>query len=412
MKARRATRAALGLGDPGLKTYTYVDDFGTTATYADRKRSRWVLSLLLPLLPLVAIALAEATGWRMLLWSPLAFIYLAVPLLDWLIGVDADNPPEPVVRELERDPWYRWLTYAALPVHAVVLVLGIWYAVEWTEAPVERLAVVLSLGFMAALAINTGHELGHKRERLDQWLSRVALALSGYGHFRIEHNLGHHVQVATPEDSASARMGESLYRFLLRELPGGMRRAWRLEAARLQRAGRPAWSVHNEILQAHAITLLLQGGLVAWLGWQALPWLVLHNLFAWFQVTGVNYIEHYGLLRQRHPDGTYERCRPRHSWNSNHAVSNLMLFHLQRHSDHHAHAERRYQSLRHFDEAPQLPAGYMGMLLLAEVPPLYYWIMDRLLIEQAGGDLRRINVDPARRSALERRYAGAMPSPK
>ena len=162
MKARRAIRAALGMRDPGLKTYTYLDDFGITATYADRKRSRWVLSLLLPLLPLVAIALAEATGWRMLLWSPLVFIYLVVPLLDWLIGVDADNPPEQVVPELDRDPWYRWLTYMALPVHVVVLVLGIWYAVEWTEATVERLAVVLSLGFMAALAINTGHELGHK----------------------------------------------------------------------------------------------------------------------------------------------------------------------------------------------------------------------------------------------------------
>jgi alkane 1-monooxygenase len=395
-----------------MKTYVYADDLGAPASYADRKRRRWVLSLLLPLLPLIAIVLAEATGWRVLLWSPLLFIYGVVPLLDWLIGVDDDNPPESIVPELERDPWYRWLTYAALPVHVLVLTLGMWYVVEWAQTPAERLAIVLSLGFMAALAINTGHELGHKRERLDQWLSRVALALSGYGHFRIEHNLGHHVQVATPEDSASARMGESLYRFLLRELPGGMRRGWRLETARLRRAGLPAWSAHNEILQAHAITLLLQGGLVAWLGWQVLPWLVLHNLFAWFQVTGVNYIEHYGLLRQQRPDGTYERCRPRHSWNSNHSVSNLMLFHLQRHSDHHAHAERRYQSLRHFDEAPQLPTGYMGMLLLAELPPLYFRVMDPLLLAQAGGDLGRINVDPRRRTSLASRYALGTPSPK
>ncbi len=395
-----------------MKTYTYVDTFGTTAFYADRKRTRWLLSVLLPFLPLAAIVLAEATGWRALLWSPLAFIYLGVPLLDWLIGVDADNPPEAVVPELERDPWYRWLTYIALPSHLCVLIVGMWYAIEWTQAPTDRLAVVLSLGFMAALAINTGHELGHKRAPLDQWLSRIALALAGYGHFRIEHNLGHHVQVATPEDSASARMGESLYRFLIRELPGGMRRGWRLEVARLNRAGERAWSVRNEILQAHALTLLIQGGLVAWLGWQALPWLLLHNAFAWFQVTGVNYIEHYGLLRQKRPDGNYERCRPRHSWNSNHAASNLMLFHLQRHSDHHAHAERRYQSLRHFHEAPQLPTGYMGMLLLAELPPLYFRIMDRLLIERAGGDLRQINLDPARRTTLQRRYARAMSSPK
>lgn len=395
-----------------MKSYAYLDDFGARASYVDTKRWRWTLSLLLPFLPLAGIALAEATGWRAWLFAPLVVIYAVIPLLDWLVGVDRDNPPEAVVADLERDGWYRALTFAAIPVHLLVLVIGIAYVVEGAKGPVESIGLVLSLGFVAALSINTGHELGHKRGRLDQWLSRVALAVAAYGHFRIEHNLGHHVHVATPEDSASARMGESLYRFMLRELPGGMRRAWRLETARLRRAGRSSWSVHNEILQAHAMTLLLQGGLVAWLGWEALPWLVLHNLWAWFQVTGVNYIEHYGLLRARRQDGAYERCRPRHSWNSNHSVSNVMLFHLQRHSDHHAHAERRYQSLRHFDEAPQLPTGYMGMLLLAECPPLYFRVMDPLLLAQAGGDLGRINVDPARRAALELRYGTACASPK
>jgi alkane 1-monooxygenase len=207
-------------------------------------------------------------------------------------------------------------------------------------------------------------------------------------------------------------MGESVYRFALREIPGAIRRSWRLEAARLRRAGRPAWSAANEILQAHALTLLLQGGLVAWLGWKALPWLVLHDLWAWFQLTGVNYIEHYGLLRRRREDGSYERCQPRHSWNSNHAVSNVLLFHLQRHSDHHAHAERRFQSLRHFDEAPQLPTGYMGMLLLSYCPALFFRVMDPRLLRLTGGDLAQINVDPARRCALRRRYPALSSSPK
>lgn len=375
-----------------MKSYAYVDGHGLASRYADTKRWRWTLSVLLPLLPLAGIALAESTGWRVLLWSPLFVIYVVIPLLDWLIGVDTDNPPEAVVAELERDAWYRWLTYAAVPVHVLVLVLGMVYAVGWARSPIESLAVVLALGFVAALSINTGHELGHKRDCLDQWLSRLALAVAAYGHFRIEHNLGHHVQVATPEDSASARMGESLYRFLLRELPGGMRRGWRLEAARLRRGGRSAWSPHNEILQAHAMTLVLQGGLVAWLGWAALPWLVLHNLWAWLQVTGINYVEHYGLLRRERPGGGYERCLPRHSWNSNHTVSNLMLFHLQRHSDHHAHAERSYQSLRHFDEAPQLPTGYMGMLLLSYFPAWFFRVMDRRLLDLVAGDLAQVNL--------------------
>lgn len=380
-----------------MKTYVIDDTELNRVTYADGKRAWWVMSVLMPLLPLVGIALAEGSGWRGWLWFPIAFIYLFVPLLDWLIGADPDNPPEAVIPQLEQDGYYRRLAHLAVPLHVIVFIAGMGYAMTVADSFVDRLAIVLSLGFVAALSINTGHELGHKGSCVDRALALLALAVPGYGHFRIEHNLGHHVQVATPEDSASARMGESLYRFALRELPGGMLRGWRLEAARLARRGDSAWSMRNEILQAHAVTLLLQGGLTAWLGWQALPWLALHNLWAWFQVSGINYIEHYGLLRQTRPGGSYERCQPRHSWNSNHTVSNLMLFHLQRHSDHHAHAERSYQSLRHFDEAPQLPAGYMGMLLLSYLPALFFRVMDPRLLEQAGGDFGHVNMEPGRR---------------
>lgn len=395
-----------------LKTYTYPGADGRSMLYADRRRARWSLSLVMPLLPVAGIALAEATGLRGFLWLPAIVIYAAVPLLDWLVGTDTHNPPEQVVEQLEREPFYRWLLFAAVPIHVGVLAGGFWYAMTGTQSAVETLAVVLALGFASALAINSGHELGHKRDRLEQVLAMISLAVSGYGHFRIEHNLGHHVQVATPEDSSSARMGESVYRFARREIPGAMLRGWRLEVERLRRGGRPAWSPENEILQALGVTLLLQGGLVAWLGWGALPWLALHNLWAWFQLTGVNYIEHYGLLRLKLAGDRYEHCRPRHSWNSNHTVSNLMLFHLQRHSDHHSHAERRYQSLRHFDEAPQLPTGYMGMLMLSYVPALYFRVMDPRLLAQAGGDLGRINVDPRRRARIEARYGEAAASPK
>ena len=382
-----------------MKTWTIGEAKPGELAYTDRKRHWWILSVLMPLLPLLGIALAEASGQRAWLWLPIAFIYVCVPALDWLIGTDRDNPPEAAIPALERDPYFRRLLYLAVPLHLAVFVGGMAYAMTVTGGFTDRLAIVLSLGFVAALSINTGHELGHKAPVVDRFLALLALAIPGYGHFRVEHNLGHHVQVATPEDSASARMGESVYRFALRELPGGMLRGWRLEAARLARRGERAWSVHNEILQAHAMTLLLQGGLVAWLGLQALPWLVLHNLWAWLQVTGINYIEHYGLLRRQRPGGGYERCLPRHSWNSNHTVSNLMLFHLQRHSDHHAHAERSYQSLRHFDEAPQLPTGYMGMLLLTYLPGAFFRVMDPRLLALVGHDLAQVNLRPTRRPA-------------
>lgn len=387
-----------------MKSYAYVTDEGRVLSYRDPRRWRWSLSVLFPLLPLLAIALADATGWRLLLWLPLLVSYGAIPLLDWLLGTDTNNPPEAVVRELEREPFYRLLTYVAVPVLVGVLVAGFWYLMNVAAGPAEMLPIVLSLGLASAFAINTGHELGHKGSTLERRLALLVLAVPGYGHFRVEHNLGHHVHVATPEDSASARMGESLYRFLFRELPGGIVRGWRLESARLRRAGHGTWSVRNEILQSYGLTLLLQGGLVAWLGWATLPWLLLHNFWAWFALTAVNYIEHYGLLRQRRADGSYERCRPRHSWNSNHRVSNVLLFHLQRHSDHHAHAERRYQSLRHFDEAPQLPTGYMGMVLLSYFPTLFFRVMDPRLMAQVGGDLSRINLDPSRRRELETHY--------
>jgi len=201
-------------------------------------------------------------------------------------------------------------------------------------------------------------------------------------------------------------MGESIYRFALRELPGGMRRAWALEAKRLHKLGLKSFSVHNELLQSYAITALPQGTLIALFGWKMVAFLAIHNLVAWWQLTSANYVEHYGLLRLHGTDGPYERCQPHHSWNANHTYTNLVLFQLERHSDHHANAARRYQSLRHFPDLPQLPSGYFGMFPLAYVPALWFKVMDpRLLaLPHIQGDFSRINLDPAHRDALLRRY--------
>jgi alkane 1-monooxygenase len=117
----------------------------------------------------------------------------------------------------------------------------------------------------------------------------------------------------------------------------------------------------------------------------------------------VNYLEHYGLARQKRPDGRYERTGPEHSWNSNNVASNVLLYHLQRHSDHHANPTRRFQALRHFDQAPQLPTGYAGMILLALIPPLWRRVMDERLLGYYGGDVTRANIEPrARRRVLAR----------
>ncbi len=379
---------------------------GPVETYIDRKRWWWTLSLANPLVPLLGVAghwLTGAEGWLLV---PLVIMFGLCPLFDWLFGEDENNPPEVLVPQLEEDAYYRWLTYLTVPLHYLTFIgVAVWVGTQglsWWSF----LALTVATGFADGFAINTGHELGHKRTRLETWLAKIVLAVPAYGHFWIEHNRGHHRDVATPEDPASARMGESIYAFARREIPGAFHRAWMIEHERLGRKGVPVWSLQNEILQSYLISIVLHVALLATFGWIMVPFLLLHDFFAWWVLTSANYIEHYGLLRAKQPDGKYERCQPHHSWNANHIYSNLLLFHLQRHSDHHANPTRRYQSLRHFPDLPSLPSGYYGMYLIAYLPALWFRVMDRrlLALPHVQGDLDRINVDPAARAAIRARY--------
>lgn len=377
----------------------------TALPYHDRKRYGWLLSLLVPSLvgagPLLFIAFADAR----LLWLPLALVYLGLPLLDAMIGADHNNPPEDAVPLLEADRYYRYIIWALVPMLWAWFIFAAWFVATHALPWHGVLAVTLATGVVGGFCINVGHELGHKRSRLEQTLAKLVLSPTGYGHFFIEHNRGHHRDVATPCDPASSRMGESIYRFVLREMPGAWRRAWALEAERMQRLGRSRFSPHNDIMQTSLITLALWAALALWLGPVILVFLLAASFWANFQLTSANYIEHYGIARLRLPDGRFEPCKPHHSWNSNHLISNWALFQLQRHSDHHAHAARRYQSLRNFAGIPQLPSGYFGMFLLAYLPPLWFRVMDRRLLALVGRDLRRLNIEPSRRAALTRRYA-------
>ena len=368
--------------------------------YKDPKRWVWWFSLGVPVLiglgPLLML-------WRndpLMLYGPLVFLYLAVPLADLVVGEARQNPPEWAVPQLEADVFYRYLTYALVPMLWAAFVFAVWFVATHELPWWGLLAMVLNAGAVGGFGINLGHELGHKHNRLERFLALLALAPSGYGHFTIEHNRGHHAEVATPMDCASAKMGESIWAFVWREMPGGVMRAWRLEAQRLRQMGRSAWRADNQFLQGLLITAVLWSGLLLWLGWGVLPFILLTAMWTNFQLTSANYVEHYGLLRLQQADGRYERCEPRHSWNSNHVVSNWILFQLQRHSDHHAHAARRYQALRHFDEAPQLPNGYAGMFLLAYVPPLWFAVMNPRLAQAVGRDPARINFAPGQREAL------------
>ncbi len=385
-----------------MKGYTGVLANGEAIHYVDRKRWLWLLSVAYPLQPLLAIWLHFKTGNELWFLLPLVVNYVVAPLVDWAMGEDSNNPPEEVVMQLDQDPYYRRLTFAVVPLHFMTLIVCVWYA---TEQPLSWWGFVLLAviaGMTAGLAINTGHELGHKNSKFEKSLARIVLAVAAYGHFSVEHNRGHHKDVSTPSDPASARMGESIYKFARREIPGAFRRAWQVERERLTLRNKPIWHRSNPILQSYAITAALSLLLILLFGFLVIPFLLIHNLFAYWQLTSANYIEHYGLLRERDVKGRYERCQPHHSWNSNHIVSNLVLFHLERHSDHHTYPLRRYQSLRHFDDLPSLPNGYFGMYVLAYIPWLWFRVMDKRLmaLPHVQGDLEKVNIDPDARPSI------------
>jgi alkane 1-monooxygenase len=343
---------------------------GQAPAYRDRKRLLWLLSVIAPagvvIGPAAHLLGATSQAW---FFVALAVFYIAIPLLDKLLGEDLSNPPESAVPALEADRYYRAINYAVVPVLWAGLLFNCIYLATHELPWASWLATAIITGSMLGFGLNLSHELGHKKDRLGRKVGLFNSALGGYGHFSIEHNRGHHRHVATPEDPASSKMGETIYRFMFRELPGAYFRAWDLESERLDRLGKSAWSLDNEIVQAGLVTAALYGGLIAWFGAAMVPVLAVVAFWGAFQLTSANYIEHYGLVRQQLPNGRYEPCQPHHSWNSNHVLSNLVVFHLQRHSDHHANP-----------------------------------IMDPLLIKATAGDVARINFLPAKRQRLMRQY--------
>jgi alkane 1-monooxygenase len=391
-----------------MKTYALAQPAtGGPDTWHDGKRYLWLLGLVVPLLPFLAMGLWSLTGLSATLWLGPVVLLVIVPLIDLVAGIDPTNPPDEVVEELEEDRYYRWVTWAYLPIQYAGLVAGMWFIATQDAGIAANLGLALTLGTVAGVGINTAHELGHKRESAERWLARIALSQCFYGHFYIEHNRGHHVRVATPEDPASSRMGESFYRFWPRTVLGSLRSAWRLERKRFARRDKHPYRLGNDVLNAWLMSALLWGALIAVCGIGILPYLVVQAVFGLTLLEIVNYMEHYGMLRQKvgPPDRRrYERVTPTHSWNSNNIATNVLLYHLQRHSDHHANPTRRFQTLRDFPDSPVLPTGYTGMMALSLVPPLFRRVMDPRVVAHFDGDLRRANLAPGKREKLLAAY--------
>ncbi len=344
----------------------------------------------------LAWLLVSMTHLNAFWWTGPAVTFGIIPLLDRLVGSDSKNLPEDTLERIGHDPFYRWATYCFLPSQYLALVFAcwLWAGGGWvTMSVVDKLGLMVTVGIVGGIAINTAHELSHKRSRTELRLATLALVQTGYAHFMVEHQHGHHVRVATPEDTTTSRMGESYYRFVPRSVFGGIHFAWTYERKRLARRHKSAISWENTILRGWLLGLATCAVLAVWFGPTVLPWLGGQALVGICVLESVNYVEHYGLRRRKLPDGRYERVNPSHSWNSNTIVANLFLYHLQRHSDHHANPMRRYQVLRHNEQAPQLPFGYATMIPLALIPPAWRRVMNPRVVAHYG-DIRLAGLDP------------------
>jgi alkane 1-monooxygenase len=381
--------------------------------WKDRYRYFRPLPLLMPAIIFLLIPLMMMLNHRglqnvseLFCWTGLVVLYVIFPVLDWLIGRDSDSPPTAAIAGLEASRFYRWTVWAFIPVQLAAVIAGAFlfvstdltfFGFQGSLSASAKLGIAITMGVIGGLGINVGHELAHRTDGFERWLAKAAFAPTCYGHFPIAHNRGHHIRVATPEDPSSARLGEPLWGFLPRTVSGSLRLAWSLEANRMAKHKRPVWHWSNEVIMGWAASIAFWTVPLLVFGPRLLPFIAIQALVGIALLESVNYIEHYGLLRQRTSSGRYARCAPEHSWNSDYLATNFLLLNLQRHSDHHANPVLRYQSLRSSPSAPQLPGGYALMMLTAWFPPIWRKIMDHRVIEHYGGDAQQANVEPRRR---------------
>jgi alkane 1-monooxygenase len=336
---------------------------------------RYSVTFIIPALALAAFLWKGAWTWAVPMYG-----FVITPGLELILKSRARNLSAEEEQVVLKDPLFDLLLYLIVPLQWGLLALFLWTVQHAGLSTSELAGCIATMGILCGIyGINVAHELGHRVKRWERDLARVLLLSSLYMHFIIEHNRGHHRRVATADDPASARYGETVHGFWLRSIVFSWRSAWRIEAERQRNLGFSAYGIRNEMLQAlfwqiallTAIGVFFNGAvLMAFLGAALIGILMLET---------VNYIEHYGLRRTRSEAGGYRRVQHVHSWNSDHFMGRVMLFELTRHSDHHWKASKKYQALRSLEDAPQLPTGYPGMMLLALAPPLFFRVVHPVL---------------------------------
>lgn len=311
-----------------------------------------------------------------LTFAPVIYAFGIIPLIEVFLKPETSNLTAAEEEVAKADKTYDFILYIIVPAQYALLIQFL-YSFQQTDLTwVDITGRVMTMGLLCGVfGINVAHELGHRINIAEQWMAKALLLTSQYIHFFIEHNKGHHKNVATHEDPSSARLNESVYVFYPRTIIFSYISAWKIATDEMKKKNR-SW-LQNEMLQAQLIQLVFILLIYSLFGLKVMLFYLAAAFMGILLLECVNYIEHYGLSRTKKESGMYERAMPHHSWNSNHVIGRLMLFELSRHSDHHYMASRKYQILRHHDHSPQMPTGYPGMMILAHIPPLWFWVMHK-----------------------------------
>ena len=310
------------------------------------------------------------------------FIFIPILELNTKEYINEYSDDEKKSRNL--DPFFDFLLYLNIPI-----VYGIFYVslntLVYTNSISEIIGIILSASIvMATNGINVGHELGHRKSLFSRTCSKLLYLPCQYMHFFIEHNYGHHINVATPNDPATAKYKQNLYSFWISSVTKTYISAWKIQLKLLRVSKLSFISIKNDMIfytlfqVSFLIFIYLNYGLIITI------YSVFMSVVSFLFLETINYVEHYGLLRKINSNGRYERVKPHHSWNSNHTIGRITLYELTRHSDHHFKSSKKYQVLESIEDSPQLPYGYPTSILISFFPPLWFRIMNPLVEHHMG----------------------------
>ncbi len=305
------------------------------------------------------------------------YVFGLIPFLELFTSKSSENLEENLRLSKSKKRLFDWLLYINLPLIYSILFYAIYTVTKNELSMSEIVGIIISTGIvLGANGINVGHELGHRFTN-ERFIAKALLLPSLYMHFYIEHNFGHHQKAATTEDPATAKYNQPVYLFWITSVIGQYISAWKIQIKLLSKNNVSFFSFTNDMFWYLIITTLYLGSIYIFFDLYGFYVAISSGAIGFLLLETINYIEHYGLKRNKNSSGRYERVREIHSWNSNHLLGRILLFELTRHSDHHYRASKKYQILDHHDNSPQLPFGYPTSMVIALLPPLWFILMNK-----------------------------------